>query len=115
VSIDRLLRYAVTDAMREIGPELPSGERWAISPGLKEREDFHDDYRQGARRRRSPPDLERVATIYRVALKGSEGRARPTEAVMAELQVSRATAARWISAARAAGLLGPAKRGVPSA
>lgn len=116
VTIDKLMRQAVADAVVEIGLELPDGERWAIAPGLEERDDFYERYREGARRpRRGVPltedDLVRVANIYRDALADIRHRHRPTAMVAKVEGVSRATAARRVSLARERGHLGPAKPG----
>jgi len=106
--LDRLMRIALTDVMREVNPDSD----WVSSPGLEEREDFHASYRKGARRARGRrPSPEEVADAYRGGMVNHVGRAKPTTELAAEWGVHRSTASRWVDEARKAGALGPAKHG----
>jgi hypothetical protein len=76
-------------------------------------DDEQEAYRQARRSERRPneripdADLARAADVYRQALRLGQA---PVPAVQRELRLrSRAQAARWVSKARAAGFLGPAK------
>jgi hypothetical protein len=73
-------------------------------------EDLYKRFARGGRRPRSgspltDENLREVATLYRAALENNDP---PTLAVAAAKNVSRSTAARWVSEARKRGFLGPA-------
>lgn len=85
----------------------------AVTWNLPSEEDLRS-FETGQRRRRSTQELlPQVADVYRAALADRDPRVRaaPTEEVGLRLHFSRGHAARLVTAARKAGLLGPASRG----
>lgn len=120
VPVGRLLARAMAAAHFRWGEPLEDGVRIdfgeggvARFPTPEESADFYGRYTGNARRpRRGSPitdkNLSDVADLYRAALRRGDP---PTQKVAEEMHVARSTAARWVSAARKRGLLGPAMRG----
>lgn len=108
VRVPELLRVACNAAHHRfsLGPD-GSPELTKMSGADVER--FQQDFPSVDRRRgktpMSRPELERIAEIYREALRSG---LPPTATVAERQQVARSTAGRWIAAARKAGILGPA-------
>jgi hypothetical protein len=115
IPVHRLLRQAAVHASTFLtydGPTPDGGSKFA-APSADEREETRTRVLERARspRQGSPitnEHLTQVADVYRTAL--AAGR-RPTQTIRERWHVERATASRWVAAARAAGLLGPATQG----
>ena len=115
IPITKLLATAMKTPLVyfKIGEPPPGGGAKIEPPTSVERAKFYESYAQGARRpRRGSPltddNLDKVAKLYRSAVERGDP---PTQTVADQMQVARSTAARWVSAARSRGLLGPAVPG----
>ncbi len=108
VRVSELLRAAVNAAHTRFVPR-PDGSLEPRMMSLADVERFQQDFPSVDRRRgktpMSRPELERIAEIYREALRSG---LPPTATVAERQQVARSTAGRWIAAARKAGILGQA-------
>ncbi len=116
VNADTLRSLGLQDALREIAER--TGVRWVSDDGrswhldrtqaneYSGRVDAHEAALAFRPRRRpgSPDEVQRAAAVYRDAL--ANGHRNATERVAEALHVSRSTAARRITKARQAGLLG---------
>lgn len=119
IPVQRLLRQAAVQASTFLaygGATADGGSRFE-APSAIERGRIATRALSAARspRQGSPitsDHLKQVADIYRAALAAGE---RPTRAICERWHVTRPTASRWVAAARAAELLGPAKQGRASA
>jgi Family of unknown function (DUF6214) len=115
IPLARMAKEAVAEAARSYTPVEPGGEPIfrLISTPRDAHEAFYESYVGTARepRRGSPitdDNLHEVARVYREATKRGDP---PTQAVASAMHVARSTAARWVTAARSRGFLGPAMRG----
>jgi Family of unknown function (DUF6214) len=105
---------AALEATVWIYEEVPEGGiRMPLFPEPAERERMYEQAAEGGRRpRRGSPvtkeTLTQVAELYRTAVANNDP---PTQTVADAMHASRSTAARWVSKARKAKLLGPAMRG----
>jgi hypothetical protein len=117
VPVNRLLARAMAAAHFRFGEPEDGGIRIdfgeggvARFPTPKESAEFYESYARNARKpRRGSPltdeNLRNVADLYRAATRRGDP---PTQTVASAMSVARPTAARWVSAARKRGLLGPA-------
>jgi hypothetical protein len=115
IPVARLTRQAVAGAARRYTPLEEVGEPVfrLVSTPPEAAAAFYERYvKEGRRPRRGSPitddNLREVARIYREAVKRDDP---PTKTVGDTMHTARSTAARWVTAARERGFLGPALRG----
>ncbi len=93
---------------------VPAGRGWRVDLlSATERADAYAAFSEGGRRPRrgvrlTDDQLRRVAEIYQTALRLGDP---PTKTICEKEHVTRPTASRWVSMARARGVLGPAMPG----
>lgn len=111
VPVQRYVKAALLEAAEVVHPGEEENQWWVQRIQEDHRPVFDRRWREEFPRdvrHVGDEQLQLAAEEYRAALADPQQRRRPTARVAERLAVSRATAARWVAAARAAGHLGAA-------